>query len=162
MSRRSHRTVMYRNAVTVALRLSSGPMTVAELLMHMPRTKRLYPTGCEQPCTNLAERSTPGEQHVECRAGHHVVALPAVRERIYAVLQGLERDGIVQRGFYDSGAHQVRWELTEHGRADHEIAELRRITGITGADVDPVETYDPSRRLDVDLLHFDPFEAGER
>lgn len=136
MSRRlSDRTRMYHQALIVALRTSPGPLTAPDLVEHMPwLTKtRPHPPYLGQRCTGLPEPRIGQGRLMECDGTTEHIEVRPASYQLYGYLTALQRDGLVQRAQRSIEGRAVYWELTARGSAETDIAEVRRIVGLTSA-----------------------------
>jgi len=72
MNRRlSDRTLMYRNALIVALRTSRRALTATELVQHIPWTEAVRPKEHHSRCKGLPEQGSDCVRVMECRVTSH-------------------------------------------------------------------------------------------
>lgn len=129
ISRLSDRTTMYHNALVVALRTASGPLSAPDLVEHMPWVKqtRPHPTYRGTRCTTLPHHRSDHGRIVRCDGINHVVEVRPAAHQLYGFLCRLERDGLVARAAGSVEGRRIVWELTDSGRAGADIDDVRRI-----------------------------------
>jgi len=143
MNRRvSERTLMYHNALIVALRTSREPLTANDLVQRLPWVEQItpHPSYLSNRCTGLPAQHSDCGRVMDCNGSSHVVERRPGPSQVYSYLTALECDGLVQRAAGSVYGRMILWELTDHGAARSDINELRRITELDAS------TDDPSRR----------------
>lgn len=123
-------TKMLREALMVALRNSSLPLSTDDVAALMPWTIERREEDCRTWCQRDWPDANKYRRVVECHTAWHLVEFAHTSSQVYRHLRALEKAGRIERRRGFDGDRRVLWAVLDDVDATREIAVLEQLWGI--------------------------------